>query len=138
MEELESNSKAIDKLCWFFIIAGLIEIFVLIFIFHSFFAIIPGLITIFSANSALNKTDKKRGYFVGIWPLIKYNPISLALVSFIMTDFLSGSLNSNSTFLSIIIFLFLTVAVLSVVFGVIIIVKISKYNKLIKYQMKEE
>lgn len=136
MEEFESNLKVINRLCWFFISAGLIEIFLLIFILHNFFGIIPGLITIFPAYSALNKIDKKMNYFVGIWPLIKYNPITLSLVSFILTDFSGGRYSVNLNLLSIFVMLFFILGVLSIVFGIILIIKIAKHNRIIRLQIK--
>ncbi|MDA3891283.1 MAG: hypothetical protein PF517_06410 [Salinivirgaceae bacterium] len=89
---------------------------------------IVGVITIFTAYIALKENKLKWNYFVGIWALVKYNPIGLALISFILSDFIGNS--SGSIIIAfIIIGLVFIVAISSFVLGIIIIVKTVKYIK---------
>jgi len=60
MDELEKNSKLISKLFLFFLVIGLIEIIVYIFILPNFFAIIPGFITIIAALNSFNKMTNNK------------------------------------------------------------------------------
>lgn len=138
MEQHQKNSIVINKLCWFFIITGLVEIFLFIFISTNFLAIIPGLITIIPAYMTLNKVTIKRNYFVGIWALIKYNPVSFALLAFILGDFYGNSYNYNFGFITIIVLSYLVFGGLSLVFGIMLIIKISKHNRTIKQQMLDK
>ena len=95
---------------------------------HNFYLMIVGIITIFTAYIALKKNKLKWNYFVGIWALVKYNPIGLALISFILSDFIGNS--SGSIIIAfIIIGLVFIVAVSSFILGIIIIVKAAKYFK---------
>ncbi len=128
MNELNQKMKTLNRLDLFFIITGLIEVFCFVFLTHNFYLMIVGIITIFTAYIALKKNKLKWNYFVGIWALVKYNPIGLALISFILSDFIGNS--SGSIIIAfIIIGLVFIVAISSFVLGIIIIVKTVKYIK---------
>jgi hypothetical protein len=126
--EQERNSKAIRKLCWFFIAMGLIEIFYFVFVTYNFLGIIPGIITIVPAYLTLQKNTVKRRNFVGIWPLIKFNPIGFAMIAFIMGDFL-GPLASGSGIFFLFMIIFIPLGILSIIFGILLIKKITKHNR---------
>ncbi|MFN8255702.1 MAG: hypothetical protein U0W24_08445 [Bacteroidales bacterium] len=136
MDELEKNSKEIGKFLLFFIVIGIIEIIVYVFIFTSFFAIIPGLITVVAALNSFNKITQKRKYFIGIWSLIKYNPIGFALYGFFLGDLYGTKYNSNSVIVTVFFMLYFALGALSDIFGIILIFKIAKQNKLIKFQIE--
>lgn len=87
METFQKNLKTINNIGWFYIIAGCIEILFFLFLSNSLFALIPGLITIFSAYFMQSNNDKRWGYFVGSWALFKYSPFGFALVAFVLGDF---------------------------------------------------
>ena len=73
---------------------------------------------------AFKEGKMKSNYFTGIWALIKYNPIGLALFSFVLRDSIRGNTN---TITEIIYWSWLLIAISSFVFGIIIIVK-TIYN----------
>lgn len=131
MEQFERNSRTIRKICLFFILVGLVEIFLFVFLSKNFLSVIPGLITITPAFFTLNKDLMKRRYFVGIWSLIKYNPFSVALVAFILGDLYGGALNYNYLVVLILMITFFLIGISSIVFSIILIIKISKHNKYI-------
>ncbi|MBI5541500.1 MAG: hypothetical protein HY951_15665 [Bacteroidia bacterium] len=131
MEQFEKNSRTIRKICLFFIMVGLIEIFLFVFLSKNFLSVIPGLITIIPAFFTLNKDLMKRRYFVGIWSLIKYNPVSIALVAFVLGDLFGGAINYNYSVVLILMIIFFLIGASSIVLGIIIIFKISKHNKYI-------
>lgn len=138
MNEQEKNSKSIRKLCWFFIVTGIIEVFYLVLITHNILAIIPGLISIFPAYFTLNKNSIKRRNFVGIWPLIKFNPIGIAMIAFILGDFLNTApYNYSSVIFPSLFIIFIPLGILSFIFGIIIIVKISRHNRFLKLNTQE-
>jgi len=137
MNPIKNTERSIIKLCWLFIILGMLEIFVFIFLSHSFFFIIPGLVTVIAAYLSMNKMGKKRRYFVGIWALIKYNPIGLAIIAFIMGDFFATSNIPENNYLYPAISLIIILGLMSFVTGIVIIVKISKHNKMIKLNDKK-
>ncbi|MCK5028137.1 MAG: hypothetical protein KAR57_00790 [Bacteroidales bacterium] len=130
INEQEKNSKSIRKLCWFFIVTGIIEVFYFVFITHNILAIMPGLITIFPAYFTLNKNTIRRRYFVGIWPLIKFNPVGVAIIAFLLGDFFANApYNYSSVIFPTLFIIFLPIGLLSLILGIILIVKISRHNK---------
>ncbi len=131
MEEQEINSKSIGRICLFFIAMGLIEVFYFVFVTQKLFAIIPGLITIVPAYLTLQKNEVRRRNFAGIWPLIKFNPIGFAMIAFIMGDFLNAYGSGINIFYSFMI-VFIPLGILSIIFGILLIIKISRHNKFIK------
>ena len=130
MTNLEKRLKVIYKLDLFFLIAGMAEVFLLVFFTHTFFLMVIGLITILLAYKAMKPGNIKWNYYLGIWALIKYNPITLALVAFLLGDFISYS--DAAFFLSTLMMIITLVLFLaSLVIGIIILVKTSRYvNKL--------
>ena len=139
MEKIKNNSKRLNRLTWFCIIFGLIEIFVLIFISSSILAIIPGLITIIPAYISLIDQKIKWKYFVGIWALVKYNPITLALTSFIIADLFGSSINSNSyNLISFGLISLSFIGISSFVIGIFIIILTTKQIKLLKLHVNDE
>ena len=135
MDEISKNLKTLYRLDNFFIIAGMIEVFLLVFITSSIYTMIIGVITIIPAYLALTKKNFKWNYFVGIWALIKFNPITgIPLVAFIIGDLFSSSgMGTLSTIVMIIcIFCVVSIAISSLIFGIIILIKTSKHYKLQK------
>jgi len=137
-QKLDRNSRIIRKLCWFFIVVGVVEIFISVFILKyvglGFLAvlilgIIPGLITTLSANITLNKKkERKKGYFGSIWNMLKYNPISLSMFVFILSDFLAASSISIGSYVVILIAL---LGIISFVCSIILAIKISNHNRIL-------
>jgi len=137
-QKLDRNSRIIRKLCWFFIVVGVVEIFISVFILKyvglGFLAVlilgvIPGLITTLSANITLNKKEgRKKGYFGSIWNMLKYNPISLSMFVFILSDFLAASSISIGSYVVILIAL---LGIISFVCSIILAIKISNHNRIL-------
>lgn len=137
---MEKNLKTLKKLDWFFIAAGLFELFAVVFISTSFWGMILGLITLIPAYIALNEKNINWNYFVSIWAMIKYNPITLlALVAFIAGDFFRANKKASSgeetmgwdTIVAMAIAVcFFLIMVASFVLGVILLVKTIKHFKL--------
>ncbi len=135
MDAINKNLKTLYRLDKFFIITGMIEVFLLVFITSSLFTMIIGVITIIPAYLALTNKKFKWNYFVGIWALVKFNPITgIPLVAFIIGDlFDSFGLDTLSTILMITcISCVVIIAISSLIFGIIILVKTSKHYKLQK------
>jgi hypothetical protein len=139
MEPLEKSSKVLRIITWLFILIGFFEVFMFIFDFGTFFASIPGLITIVSAYISLEKEKIHWKYYVGIWALIKYNPLVLAMTSFILQDFYNVSPDFKDKILQIVsVMCLVLVAIISSVFGIILIVKTAKHIKMQKLQLTKE
>jgi hypothetical protein len=149
MEAIEKNLRARKRLDWFFIVMGLIELFMLVLFTSSYFGltaslfgVLFGLITIVPAYIALTEKNYNWNYFVSIWTIIKYNPITwIAMVAFILGDFFRASQSSAhvhravgwDTLLPIAIAIcFLLLVLASFVFGILLIVNTMKYSKLKK------
>ena len=124
--ESDQKLKTLNRLDLFFILAGLVEVFILTFLTHNVLSIIAGLVTIIPAYLALKQSKLKWNYFVAIWALLKYNPIGLALIFFVISD-LPMNL-SDFAFYGVGAGM-LIVAISSFVIGIIILVKTSKYFK---------
>ena len=141
---MEQNLKIIKRLDWFFIGAGIFELFVMVFISHTLWMIIFGLITIIPAYIAINEKNMNWNYFVSIWAMIKYNPIVLfGLVAFFLGDFFraNGAKVSSShemgwsTIISMIIILcFFLVMFASLALGILLLVKTIKHKKLMRIE----
>jgi hypothetical protein len=132
MDEINSKQRTLDKFNAYFMIAGMLEVFLFVLITHQFLLMLIGVITIIPAYLALSKREIKWNYFTGIWAILKYNPIGIAMVSFIIGDFLGGT--SETLFGEILMFsssiiLFLVV-IGSFVLGIVILVKTESFKKL--------
>ncbi len=131
MNELNQKFKTLVRLDFLIIIGGLIEVFSYIYLTGNLLLVTVGLITIIPAYMAMKKSNVKWNYFVGIWALVKYNPLGLAIFSFIMGDALMNF--GLNTFSTIIMFLTMGLVILaivgSLVVGIILLVKTSKYIK---------
>ena len=125
--------KTIHNLEKFFIVVGLVEILAIVSINHNLLSMSVGVITIIPAYMTFKEGKMKSNYFTGIWALIKYNPIGLALFSFVLRDSIRGNTN---TITEIIYWSWLLIAISSFVFGIIIIVKTRKYLKNKSIQVK--
>jgi len=149
MEAIEKNLRTRKKLDWFFIVMGLIELFLLVLFASSYFGstaslfgVLFGLITIVPAYIALTEKNYNWNYFVSIWTIVKYNPITwIAMVAFIVGDFFRASQSHThihrsmgwDTILPIAIAMcFLLLVLASFVFGILLIVNTMKYSKLKK------
>lgn len=144
MEELANNIKTLKKLDMFFIIVGMIEIFILVFLTSNFFGMILGLTTIIPAYIALTEKNINWNYFVGIWTIVRYNPITwIAMLAFVLGDFFrvdrrraplessaDGVFNWDTILVISIIIFFLLLVLASFILGIILIVKTVKHNRL--------
>ncbi|WP_461629222.1 hypothetical protein [Labilibaculum euxinus] len=116
----------------------MLEIFLLVFLTHNFLFLLYGLITLVPAYIALNAKHIKWNYFVGIWTLIQFNPLTgLAMIGFILGDFFKPGADRAGdlfdTILAIVcILIFAAIVISSFILGILIIRKTSKYNKLVK------
>jgi len=125
MNNMKTKFKTLNRLDLFFIIAGLVEIFCLVFLTSYRLLVLIGLITIISAYLPLKEDKIKWNYFVGIWALLKYNPLGLAFLSFLLSDTAMAYDSTTAAFITGIAFFVLGIA--SLVLGIIIIVKTYKY-----------
>jgi len=142
---MEENLKIIKKLDLFFIGAGIFELFVMVFISHSLWLMLFGLITIIPAYIALYEKKMNWNYFVSIWAIVKYNPIIIiASVAFILGDFFRANGDKVSSshetswitiILVIIILCFFLVMVASLAFGIVLLVKTIKHKKLMRIEL---
>jgi hypothetical protein len=138
MVSITENQNKLNKTNWFFIILGMLEVFILVFLTQNFLTVFYGLITLIPAYIALNENRIKWNYFVGIWTLIQFNPITiLAMIAFLLGDFLKTgadrSVGSLDTILAVFLMLtFITIAITSFVLGIKLISRTSKHCKLIK------
>ena len=95
---MKTENKKLNKIHnieKFFVMAGLIEIFAFVFISQNLFLMIMGVITVTPAYLALKESKIKANYFTGAWALLKYNPICLALFSFVMGDLMVNNFNHS-------------------------------------------
>ena len=135
MDNLNKKLKTLSRFDMFFIIVGILEVFLLVLITHKLYLMIIGVITIIPAYMALKESNLKWNYFVGIWALVKYNPLTgTAMVAFILAKIFSGFGGGtlSTIFMFLTIALVVIVAISSLVVGIIIIVKTAKYIKLKK------
>lgn len=138
MAAAENTLKSLKRINWFFIGLGMLEIFLLVFLTQNFLFLLYGLITLMPAYIALNPKHIKWNYFVGIWTLIQFNPLTgLAMIGFILGDFFKPGADRAGdlfdTILAIVcILIFAAIVISSFILGILIIRKTSKYNKQIK------
>ena len=135
-QKFDKNSRIIRKLCQYFKVVGIVEVFLFVLILKAsgvgFLVILtlgftPGVITVLSANSIFKKNKERRGYFGAIWNMLKYNPISYGMLLFILGDFLTAG-NSIASYVVILIAL---LGIISFVCGIILAIKISKHNRIL-------
>ena len=136
-QKFEINSRIIRNICQYFKVVGIVEIFLFILILRAsevgylvilILGLIPGLITVLSADITLKKNKRRRGYFGSIWNMLKYNPFTYSMLLFILGDFLSSNISIASNlgvFMAIL-------GIISFVCSIILAVKISKHNKILK------
>ncbi len=127
MNELNLKLKTLIKLDLFFIIAGLFEVLCFVILTHNLYIMIIGLITVIPAYLAMKESNLKWNYFVGIIALVKYNPIGLALILFLLGDL---NMNFAESIMYLSIGLILLLAISSFILGIILIVKTAKYFRL--------
>lgn len=128
MNETSRKFRTLNRIDLFFMIAGLIEIFCLAFLGDNRLLIIIGLITIITAFIPIKEDKLKWNYFVGIWALLKYNPLGIAAILFLLSDLM---MSFESTTATIVVGIALLITGLcSLVMGIILIVKTSKYLKI--------
>lgn len=141
MTSTENTLKSLKRINWFFIVLGLLEIFLLVFLTQNFLTMLYGLTTVIPAYIALNEKYIKWNYFVAAWTLIQFNPLTgIALAAFIIGDFLKSgadrSADSLDTILAIIaIIIFVLIVISAFVLAILLISKTSKYSKQIKVQL---
>ena len=135
-QKFDGNSRIIRKLCQYFKVVGIVEVFLFVLILKAsgvgFLVILalgltPGLITVLSANSIFKKNKERRGYFGAIWNMLKYNPISYSMLLFILGDFLN-----RDSIASYVVILMALLGIISFVCGIILAVKIYKHNRILK------
>jgi len=136
-QKFETNSRIIRNLCQYFKVVGIVEIFLFILILNAsevgylvtiILGLMPGLITVLSADSTLKKNKRRRGYFGAIWNILKYNPFTYSMLLFILGDFLSSNIpvaSSIGVFMAIL-------GIISFICSIILAVKIFKHNKILK------
>jgi hypothetical protein len=144
MDAVSKNIRTLKRLDWYFIVLGMIEIFILVFLTANFLGIIPGLITLVPAYIGMIEKKINWNYFVGIWVIVKYNPITaIAMLAFILGDFFKvyrimenpeNSMNSKIVIIFAIFICILLFLLTSFVLGIILIVKTAKHNKLKKQE----
>lgn len=129
MSDLSQRFKTLNRIDLFFLIAGLIECFCLAFIGNSKLFIFIGIVTVITAFIPIKEEKLKWNYFVGIWALLKYNPLSFAAIFFIISDLFAFS-SSSYTAIMIVSILLIVTGLASLVLGIIVIVKTSRYLQL--------
>ena len=145
MDAIAENLKVLKRIDLFFIIMGMLEIFILVFLKSSIFGMIFGLITLIPAYIALAEKNINWNYFVGIWTVVRYNPITwIAMLAFIAGDLFGTSskkmhvkspMNWHSILAISLAICFVLLVFASFVFGVILLVKTAKHNNLKKAEM---
>lgn len=131
MDTLEKHAKSLHRMNRFFIVAGLLELFLFIFLTNNFITGIVGIITLVPAYIALSQAKFRWNYFTGVWAIVKYNPVTASAIAFILANFLhndtAGSgLNNSVIIITIVVGIILAIA--SLILGVIILVKTGKYS----------
>lgn len=132
MGENERRLKTIVRLDLIFLLIGLAEVFLLVFLTHKLYFMVPGLVTVLAAHRAMKPGKVRWNYFLGIWSMIKYNPVTLGMVFFLLSDMFSpfggyGAVNLSYGVMVFIAVLTLAIFVFSFVAGIVIMVKTSKY-----------
>ena len=135
-QKLEKNSRIIRNLCQYFKVVGIVEIFLFILILKAsevgylvtiILGLMPGLITVLSADSTLKKNKRRRGYFGAIWNILKYNPFTYSML-ILYLDLLSTITRFISSFGGFMAIL----GIISFICSIILAVKIFKHNKILK------
>jgi hypothetical protein len=87
---------------------------------------IPAFITIFSAYNTFSNSSFRHKYSLGVWTILKYNPISLILFIFIVKDI---SKKSFFAFEKQSILLIIIQSLMCFILAIILMIRVSKYNK---------
>jgi hypothetical protein len=141
----DNDKKNLNKIKWFLIIMGMLELFVIILLSKSIIGLIIGLSTIIPAYIALDENRYKWSYGMGIWGIIKYSPITwIGLLGFIFGDLHSArengiELTQNLHYVLIVGFEFLLVilVIISFIFSIVILRLTSRQLKMNKNLSKE-
>ncbi|SRR6056297_1158736 len=124
---MEKVIKSIKKIDDVFIIIGIIEVFLWVLVSSSFFAAFIGILTIYPAYMAQKKQNYKWNYFLGILSIVKFNPLTLAILSFIFSD-LAYRFNTAGFYICIILSSLVFLA--SLILGIILLVKTARFYRL--------
>jgi hypothetical protein len=132
MEAFEKNILALKKLRMVFLILGCIECLVYIIVADSFWGMILGVITILLAYFMNN--EKKLGYYLSGWTFLKYNPMYIITMIRILGDSskMPGLNLKHSTIAYSIECLSFLIMILSIIFGIILLIKTIQYFRLKK------
>ena len=129
MIDQKAKLQSIYRLDLFFLIVGVLEIFLLLFLTHNYLTIVMGVVTWYSAYKAMKPGLLRWNYFVGIWAIVKCNPITIALIAFLVSDRINMYQN-GSTLIIISAIITLVIYLASFILGIILLVKTAKYIKL--------
>jgi len=132
MKKKERYQRQIARINRFFLIAGLIEIFLLVFITTKVLTMLVGTLTVLGVYMALYLQKINWNYFNGIWALVKYNPFTgIPLIAFLLGDLFSISPYNNTGYTLAMVLAGLTslIAITSFILGIVLLVKTSKYSK---------
>ncbi len=135
MVTLKNQSKVLHRINIFFIVAGLLELFLFIFLTNNVITGIVGVITLVPAYIAVSRAKYRWNYFTGVWAIVKYNPITASAIAFILGGMLHRSdvdNNLNDSIIIIAIVVSILLAVASLILGVIILIKTARYNNALK------
>jgi hypothetical protein len=131
MKESAKSFKSVKRFTLVFVFIGVIEMIGLPILTNNITTIIIGLLTLIPAYLALNEKRVKLNYFVSIWAILRYNPITAGALTFLIIDATSGvHLDSSTHFrLNAIIYSYNGLAIPALIFGILLIIKTSKYIK---------
>lgn len=126
---LTDKSSKIQRLCWYFVISGALEMPVLKILGLSYAALVIGLITIITAFFAIKENPVKFGMkrFVAIFAFVKYSPVSFPVFVFIFGD--SYYRPDEDAMFFIATAGLLAIMVCSLIFGIMLMVRSSQQNK---------
>lgn len=126
MFDQNAKLKSIYQFDLFFLIVGVLEIFLLLFLTHNYITIVLGVITWYGAYKAMKPSLVRWNYFVGIWAILKCNPITIALIAFLVSDRINTYQN-GFTLIIISAIITLVIYLASFILGIILLVKTAKY-----------
>ena len=128
---MKDKERTVNNLTKSFILIGLIEVFLWVFIFSNFLAVLIGVSTVIPAYIAVKEKKYNLNYFVAIWALCKYNPITLAIIAFILSD-IAMTFSYSGLIISVVFAALVFLS--SLIMGIILLIKTIKYKKSIATQ----
>ena len=134
MEHTDRLIRSIKRIDWAFIVLGIVEAILLFIVVQSYIAMIPGIITVILAYIALKENRNTWNLVSAIWALVKYNPVMLGMLTFILIDLILPAQPGRDvdSLAMLTVCSMIACMILFCVLGMVLLIKVARLKKLQK------